>query len=85
MTIKMRLLVLVEEQQQKMAAIPELQEFFGYLIDELHAVNDYELENYFCNSKSEADILRIVAWQSIPINIEFSERFTDEVLAVSFA
>ncbi|WP_210456055.1 hypothetical protein [Vibrio crassostreae] len=64
-----------------MGTIPELQEFFGYLIDELNALSECELEEYYRNSNSTVDVLRLVAWQSVPINVEYSERFVDEVLA----
>ncbi|CAH6852522.1 hypothetical protein VCHA50O413_20370 [Vibrio chagasii] len=83
MNIKARLLLLVKGRRKNTVVIPELQEFYGYLLDELDAFTDNELEEYYNNSTSTIDFLRLVAWQSVPINIEFSERFVDEVINLS--
>ena len=79
MTIKATLISLVKDKLRQTEGIPELQEFFGYLIDELKVSNEYELEEYYNNSLSASTALRLVAWQSVHINVEFSESFIDEI------
>ncbi|MEZ8493487.1 hypothetical protein AB6C81_14710 [Vibrio splendidus] len=79
MTIKATLISLVKDKLRQTEGIPELQEFFGYLIDDLNVSNEYELEEYYYNSLSVSGALRLVAWQSVHINVEFSENFIDEI------
>lgn len=80
MTLKISLISLVAEKKSQMKGIPELKEFFGYLLEQLDETSDQVLGEYERNSCSDSDVLRLVAWQSVPINIEFSESFTNEAI-----
>ncbi|MGR5334316.1 hypothetical protein ACPV5I_02745 [Vibrio gigantis] len=80
MTIKTSLITLVKDKALQTEDIPELQEFFGYLIAELNTSTDFELEEYYRNSILVSDVLRLVSWNSTPINVEFSESFIDVVI-----
>ncbi|MCG9542311.1 hypothetical protein L1D37_00805 [Vibrio sp. Isolate33] len=83
MTSKTGLILLIQNRKRQTKGIPEVQDFFDFLIDELTELSDKEFGEYNYYSKSNSDVLRLVAWQSVPINIEFSERFVDEVLMLS--
>ncbi|WP_435247099.1 hypothetical protein ACMAZD_09855 [Vibrio sp. nBUS_14] len=80
MTIKTELLSFVQEKAKQTGNTTELKEFFGYLVDQLNAISECELEQYQDNTETASDVLRLVAWQSVPINVEFSENFTDKVI-----
>ncbi len=80
MTIKADLLSLVQEKAKQITDVPELLKFFGLLVDQLNVMSECVLEQYQNNTETASDVLRLVAWQSVSINIEYSESFTDKVI-----
>ncbi|MFS1935593.1 hypothetical protein [Vibrio splendidus] len=80
MTIKTELLSLVQEKTKQTTDVPELQDFLGYLVGQLNAMSESELEEYQANTETALDVLRLVACQSVSINVEYRESFTDKVI-----
>ncbi|AIW18706.1 hypothetical protein F0267_17360 [Vibrio coralliilyticus] len=62
---------------------PQTKEFWGCVLDELTQTSEHEFLEIYVNSVDEWEALRLIAWQSLELNVEHSHTFIDEVFKVA--